>query len=503
MHNNAFILKRYADYLCHKCLNQKVIACVSTSPNDLHILFGNNFYWSIRFYKQDTFFLLPAADHFPKKNFLTPFRSIIGTQVKSVKSYPNDRGIQLNLGKQALHVHCFGRRSGILLTKKNQVTDHFKFTQPPELYEPDSRQVILTSDVESFKQNNAFIPDEMVTDLISQDFFAEVDLPKTWDAYLASLDNRPLYLCKKGEAYKLTLFPSDVVIDTYDDIGKAHHDFGKLYMAHDRFDALKTSLISALNKETKKLKAKKAKVTKHLDKLTNGDNLKEMADVLMANLHVIQAKATEVTLFNFYNNQEVTIRLKENISAQKNAERYYQKSKNVHVEIKHNQKLLNGITKQLADLENQRGVIETTDNYRTLQSFEKTKTKTEVAAKMNHQLPYRTYAYNDFEIWVGKSAKHNDALLKLAHKNDLWFHARGVAGSHVLLKNTEGKKVTTDVLEFTASLAARFSKNQHDTLAAVIYTSPKYVRKFKGALPGQVRVDREEVILVAPFVVQS
>ena len=101
------------------------------------------------------------------------------------------------------------------------------------------------------------------------------------------------------------------------------------------------------------------------------------------------------------------------------------------------------------------------------------------------------------------SAKHNDALLKLAHKNDLWFHARGVAGSHVLLKNVEQKTVSTDVLEYAASLAARYSKNQHESLAAVIYTSPKYVRKFKGALPGQVRVDREEVVLVAPFDIKS
>ena len=78
-----------------------------------------------------------------------------------------------------------------------------------------------------------------------------------------------------------------------------------------------------------------------------------------------------------------------------------------------------------------------------------------------------------------------------------------MAGSHVLVKNPSNADLSEDVIEFAASLAARFSKNQHESLAAVIYTSPKYVRKFKGALPGQVRVDREEVILVAPYVVQN
>ncbi len=504
MHNNAFILKRYADYLHDICLHQKLVQCVSTSPTDLHLLFSNDFYLSIRFYKQHTFFLLPEADHFPKKNVQTQCAALVGKEVKSVKPYENDRGFQFFIGKLVLHIQCYGRRSGVLITKGSSVIDHFKTLQPPETIDLKNREVEFYTDALAFQKNNPFVTNDIITDLQKQSFVTSSNQKDAWLQYTTALVARPIYVCKSEQnEYSLTLFPTDEIIETYSDIGKAQHDFGKLYMAHDRFDALKTSLLSRINKDIKKLRSRKVKIDKHLTKLTEGDSLKEIADVIMANLHVIPAKATEVTLFNFYTNKDIDIRLKENLTAQKNAERYYQKSKNVHVEIAHNKKLQTGIIKQLEALEKEKEAIEQTDNYRSLQSFEKVKTKSDDAAKSNHQLPYRLFTFQDYEIWVGKSAKHNDALLKLAHKNDLWLHARGVAGSHVLLKNRENRKVSKEALEFAASLAARFSKNQHDTLAAVIYTSPKYVRKFKGALPGQVRVDREEVVLVAPYIIKN
>jgi len=73
-----------------------------------------------------------------------------------------------------------------------------------------------------------------------------------------------------------------------------------------------------------------------------------------------------------------------------------------------------------------------------------------------------------------------------------------VAGSHVIIKTQSGMLPTKLVLERAAALAAHYSKNKTASLAAVIYTPCKYVRKVKGSLPGAVKVDREKVILVKP-----
>ena len=88
--------------------------------------------------------------------------------------------------------------------------------------------------------------------------------------------------------------------------------------------------------------------------------------------------------------------------------------------------------------------------------------------------------------------------MKYAFKDDLWLHARDVAGSHVVLKAQPGKNFPSMVIEKTAQLAAWFSKGKNLPLCPVIHTPKKYVRKPKGFAPGMMKVEREEVILVEP-----
>ena len=114
-------------------------------------------------------------------------------------------------------------------------------------------------------------------------------------------------------------------------------------------------------------------------------------------------------------------------------------------------------------------------------------------------MPYHEFEKSGFKIWVGKNAESNDTLtLKLSFKEDLWLHAKDVAGSHVLIKYQSGKKFPKDVIERAAQLAAYNSKRKTETLAPVVYTPKKYVRKRKGDPPGMVVVERETVIMVEP-----
>ena len=147
---------------------------------------------------------------------------------------------------------------------------------------------------------------------------------------------------------------------------------------------------------------------------------------------------------------------------------------------------LHKLRQQLADLENARSV-------RDLKSVTKEKQPARAA------LPYREFMIDGYQVWVGKSARHNDDLtLHYAGKNDLFFHARDVAGSHVILKVQGNKPVPKPTLEKVAALAAWYSKRKTDSLCPVAYTQRKYVRKPKGAPPGTVVMEREKVLLVKP-----
>ena len=73
-----------------------------------------------------------------------------------------------------------------------------------------------------------------------------------------------------------------------------------------------------------------------------------------------------------------------------------------------------------------------------------------------------------------------------------------MSGSHVIIRNPSGAKITLTTIEKVASIAAFYSKAKSEGLAAVIHTDRKYIRKPKGATPGLVKVDKEEVILVEP-----
>ena len=103
-------------------------------------------------------------------------------------------------------------------------------------------------------------------------------------------------------------------------------------------------------------------------------------------------------------------------------------------------------------------------------------------------------------VLVGRSNFENDEItFQVAKPTDWWFHAQGVPGSHVVLRSRGGSDgPPASVIERTASIAAHFSKAKHSSLVPVIYTQRKYVRKFRGAKPGQVTCEREKMIMVPP-----
>ncbi len=115
--------------------------------------------------------------------------------------------------------------------------------------------------------------------------------------------------------------------------------------------------------------------------------------------------------------------------------------------------------------------------------------------------PFRRFPLaGGFEALVGKHARGNAWLTtRVASPHDLWLHARGVPGSHVVVKRAgRSTVVPPPVVAQAARLAAWFSTAKTQSVVPVTVTEKKYVRPVKGGPPGLVRVDREDVLDVAP-----
>ena len=111
---------------------------------------------------------------------------------------------------------------------------------------------------------------------------------------------------------------------------------------------------------------------------------------------------------------------------------------------------------------------------------------------------YRTYMSADgISILVGKTAKDNDHLtFKVGNPDDLWLHARGTPGSHVIVRLEKDQTVPHETLKDAATLTLWFSDLRKSGKGEAIYTLRKFVKKAKGQKPGAVHVTRDKSIWI-------
>ena len=107
---------------------------------------------------------------------------------------------------------------------------------------------------------------------------------------------------------------------------------------------------------------------------------------------------------------------------------------------------------------------------------------------------------DDWQVLAGRTDAANDYLsLRLARPNDLWFHIRGMPGSHVLLRVPPGVTPPRTTLELTAAIAAFHSKARQAGTVAVSCTEARHVSKPRGAKPGTVTIRKEIILKVRPL----
>ncbi|WP_143961772.1 NFACT RNA binding domain-containing protein [Litoribacter populi] len=447
-----------------------------------------------------------------KKNNIDLFPTLLNHQVTEVGTFLNERAFFIKFESYRMLVFkMHGSRSNVLLFQesKDQPDDIFKkslqddwninsgdFSRPMEFSK--ERFSTLEGNAAQFAPTLGKLPRQW----LKEKGYIEASIEKKWQLMQELLDmlESPIFsiIQEKGD-YKLTLLPASSPIFQSSSAIEVSNEFFRYAVVFASFEKEKDKLLKSFQDKIKKTEAYLHKSQQKLKTLVDETSPQQLADIVMANLHQIAVNEEEVTLFDFYQNKNIIVKLKRGMTPQKFAENLYRKGKNRKIEIAQLEENISRKEDYLLELMKKSEEIEAFNSYRDLKAFEKENNLSLQKSASLETIPYKRFEFDSYVVLVGKSAKGNDEMLRYhSWKDDLWLHAKGVSGSHVIIKGKGKENIPKDVLEKSAQLAAYYSKNKNDSLTPVIYTPCKYVRKVKGSAPGAVMVDKEKVIMVSP-----
>lgn len=515
MHNNYYFLKNLTSDLASFLPGFVFTDCFSQTKEELILQFSKGQEkFAIKAHLRADFSCLyfPAEISRARKNSVDLFQEAIGRRIVAVEQFQNERSFLVELEQNfGLLFKMHGNRSNILLLHEGNPLALFKNKlvkdwnlRPRELHRE------LNINKESFlaaKGNfKKVFPTfgKLVQAYLLEQGYEDLSPDQQWDLLLDThkkLDQAQKYHLTLADGQPaLSLLPFGNLLESFDSPLLAINRFFIAYTKEYTLQLEKQAAMQQLNKIIKSSQNYLKKTSTKLFELQSSAKNREVADIIMANLHAIPAGATEAELFDFYNNRPISIKLKKELSPQKNAENFYRKAKNQQLEEQYLKDNIRNKEEKILELELHQEQIEQAESLKDLRAYLKKPELSDRLTETDEKLPYKEFEYAGFQIWVGKGATQNDAMLRYyAHKDDLWFHAKDVSGSHLLLKFKPGKAFPADVKEKAASIAAWYSKRKSDSLCPVICTPKKWVRKRKGAAPGAVVVDKEEeVLLVRP-----
>ncbi len=519
MHNNYYTLRQLTQEL-EPLLNKSVVSeCYSQNKEELIIRFeikNQSFYIKANLQPSFSCLSFPEVFHRAKKNSIDLFPDCIGLSVESIRQFNNERSFAIMLSQNfSLVFKMHGNRANIVLFEGEQVHTLFRNNLDAD------ENIVLTELDKNINWHLEAIPDsaegirkhfftfgKLLWQLLEKESFFNQAREAQWarlQKIKSQLESPSFYITEYEGSILLSLLPIGNIILQQDKAIVALTAFYNHYQQANAFEQEKTKALQAVSATIKSTDAYLTKTKAKLNEVTHDQHYKIWADVLMANMHAIKPGTTHISLPDFYNNNQlIEIKLKQELSPQKNAEVFYRKSKNQQQEIDRLQKAIDEKEAEKQKSEALLVQLKTITSLKELRALPQTKQLSTSKKEKVITLPFHEFVYKDYTIWIGKNAQANDLLtLKHSHKEDLWLHAKDVAGSHVIIKQKSGKPFPKDVIERAAQLAAYNSKRKSEGLVPVAYTPKKFVRKRKGDPAGMVVVEREEVLLVEPKLIDN
>jgi predicted ribosome quality control (RQC) complex YloA/Tae2 family protein len=246
--------------------------------------------------------------------------------------------------------------------------------------------------------------------------------------------------------------------------------------------------------------------TPDLAKAERYKNYDRYGELIKANLGTIRKGQTDVTVVDYFDEElpTLTIPLDQAKTPQGNMDDYFRKhrkqlaaERELRPRIEEGQKELETLRQEMTAIE--QGTWQPPDkpHLTPVRPFSWTGKRKD--RQEQRQGPFRRFTSSDgLAIYVGRNARENDELtFGLAKSDDLWLHARGTPGSHVVVRLGKGNDPPPETIRDAATLALLYSDLKKSGKGDVIYTRRKWVKKAKGQAPGAVIVTQEKSLHVS------
>ena len=477
----------------------------------------------------DTTFENPAV---PNTFIMVMRKYLQGAVIEAIQQVENDRILEISVSNKneigdsvavTLVIEIMGKHSNIILLDKSsgkiiEAIKHVGFSQnsyrtilpgstyvaPPQtgslnpftVGDEKLFEILHTEDLEPKRLQQIFqgLGRDTATELSGR---LTADKLKTFRAFFAS----PTQPSLTEKSFSALLFSdSKTQMST---LSELLDTFYKDKAERDRVNQQASELIHRVENELEKNRKKLGKQEEELLATENAEEFRQKGELLTTFLHQVPNDQDKVELDNYYTGEKIIISLDKALTPNQNAQRYFKRYQKLKEAVKHLTSLIEETRTTILYLESveialaQASLTEIAEIREELiqTGFIRRRQREKIQKR---QKPEK-YLATDGQtiILVGRNNLQNDELtFKMAKKDELWFHAKDIPGSHVVI--TGNLQPSDEVKTDAAELAAYFSKARLSNLVQVDMIEIKKLNKPTGGKPGFVTYTGQKTLRVTP-----
>ena len=477
----------------------------------------------------ETTFENPAV---PNTFIMVMRKYLQGAVIEAIQQVENDRILEISVSNKneigdsvavTLVIEIMGKHSNIILLDKAsgkiiEAIKHVGFSQnsyrtilpgstyvaPPQTgslnpFTVDDEklfEILHTEDLEPKRLQQIFqgLGRDTATELSER---LTADKLKTFRAFFAS----PTQPSLTEKSFSALLFSdSKTQMST---LSKLLDTFYKDKAERDRVNQQASELIRRVENELEKNRKKLGKQEEELLATENAEEFRQKGELLTTFLHQVPNDQDQVKLDNYYTGEKILIALDKALTPNQNAQRYFKRYQKLKEAVKHLTSLIEETRTTILYLES----VETALAQASLTEISEIREeliqtgfiRRRQREKIQKRQKPEKYLATDGQtiILVGRNNLQNDELtFKMAKKDELWFHAKDIPGSHVVI--TGNLQPSDEVKTDAAELAAYFSKARLSNLVQVDMIEIKKLNKLTGGKPGFVTYTGQKTLRVTP-----
>ena len=456
-----------------------------------------------------------------------------GAVIESIEQIENDRIVEITVSNKneigdniqaTLIIEIMGKHSNILLVDKSnhkilEVIKHIGFSQnsyrtllPGATYiAPPSTDALNPFTIKDEKLFEILQTQELTAKNlqglfqgIGRDTASELEnlLVNEKLSKFRNFFKQETNPCLTDKSFSCVPF-SNTIDDHFSSLSQLLDVFYKDKAERDRVKQQASELIRRVENELQKNRQKLKKQEKELLATENAEEFRQKGELLTTFLHQVPNDQDQVVLDNYYTNQPITIALDKALTPNQNAQKYFKRYQKLKEAVKYLNELIEETKSTILYLEsvetvlNQAGLDEIAEIREELiqTGFIRRRQREKIQKRKKPE----KYLASDGKtiILVGRNNLQNEELtFKIARKEELWFHAKNIPGSHVVISGNlnPSDEVKTDAAE----LAAYYSKGRLSNLVQVDMIEVKKLNKPTGGKPGFVTYTGQKTLRVTP-----